>query len=655
MAEKKNKNVELSQQLLLDYTAEHLNWRKQAKMNRDYTLNAQWTADEQAVLDERGQAALVINRIFPVVDQKLAMMTARKPGIRVLARGDEDVKQSKVMQYVLDYIWYISDGDVIYKMVVNDSLVTGVGYFYAYIDTYADKGLGEVKIGYAHGEDVFIDPNSRDPLHRDAQHILVVKNLSRAQAKNIYPDKARLLDNAHGAEGVIGGASNNLQKNENQSIFGDSVYPQAADDDTEIISIIERYTKAYDVYYRVIMEDTEEIMSQEEYNDFKKSIPDDVEVPALKFYKPVVRVFCSAGDKELYSYTLNITDYPIIPVSNVITGMPYSMGEPAFLMGQQDMINKFYSLMISHATTSTNPRVFVERGSVEDIDEFRSVYSQPGAILEYNQGTQIPQTAQPLPLPGALYSMTADLKNEIEYTAGIFPLQQGSSMGAPQTYSATLAIEEFGNRRVNLKLRGVERSLGQLFTIVLQMAQNHYQIQKVMRIISDDGQSVQAQTVNQPVRFTEDGAVLERFNDLSIGEYDVIIAAGSTAPSNRWAEMEEYLKMYQAGIVDDIAVLNKSEFPDKDDIIQRKAMLSQATQQIQQLNKALEASIKQIDQLRKKNQNLEMDVELERFKGNLDAILAKTKADAAAATRNVEQVMKYAVKKKQSQDTSGQG
>ena len=39
---------------------------------------------------------------------------------------------------ILEYIWDISDGNETFKQVVHDYAVTGLGYFYAYVDADSD-------------------------------------------------------------------------------------------------------------------------------------------------------------------------------------------------------------------------------------------------------------------------------------------------------------------------------------------------------------------------------------------------------------------------------------------------------------------------------------------------------------------------------------
>ena len=81
-----------------------------------------------------------------------------------------------------------------------------------------------------------------------------------------------------------------------------------------------------------------------------------------------------------------------------------------------------------------------------------------------------------------------------------------------------------------------------------------------------------------------------RLNDVSVGKYDVLVLAGSTLPSNRYAQLEFYKDMYREEIIDRVEVLKKTDVFDIEGVLQRidtieqlQAELQQAHEQIKQL------------------------------------------------------------------------
>ena len=93
-SKKANAEAALSAELYRNYNSERAQWAEEASIDQDYYFNKQWTEAEKTILSQRGQAALVINRIFPVVQQKLAQLGAHRPVIRALPVGESDTPKS---------------------------------------------------------------------------------------------------------------------------------------------------------------------------------------------------------------------------------------------------------------------------------------------------------------------------------------------------------------------------------------------------------------------------------------------------------------------------------------------------------------------------------------------------------------------------------
>tara|TARA_R100000306_G_C4302570_1_gene105874 strand:+ start:146 stop:586 length:441 start_codon:yes stop_codon:yes gene_type:complete len=58
-------------------------------------------------------------------------------------------------------------------------------------------------------------------------------------------------------------------------------------------------------------------------------------------------------------------------------------------------------------------------------------------------------------------------------------------------------------------------------------------------------------------------------------------------PVNRWALLEEYFKWFQAGLIDDIAMIAETDIRNKKQIVERKSMYSQLQGQVSQMEESL--------------------------------------------------------------------
>ena len=339
------------------------------------------------------------------------------------------------------------------------------------------------------------------------------------------------------------------------------------------------------------------------------------------------------GETLLYSRVLPIEHYPIVPVCNLHTRTPYPTSDVRMVKGLQEYINKTRSLIIAHATTSTNTKILVPEGSV-DMKDFEEKWAQPGVAIPYDPTDGAPVTVQPSPLPNALYQNETTAKNDIDHQLGLYEMMMGNSQAAPQTYKATISLDEFGQRKIKSKLTDIEQALVRVGQVAIPLMQQLYNTQKTFRLVNPNN-SMNEYVVNKRLYDDKTGEI-EILNDITVGMYDVIVVSGSTLPTNRFAELEFYMDAYQKGLIDRQEVLKKTEIFDIEGVMQR-------TDEIAKLNNALKQQEEQIKQLKgdlqtrdRESVGLRKKVEVEKFKGQLDQVSNKAKSAGTLFERRLD-------------------
>jgi hypothetical protein len=334
------------------------------------------------------------------------------------------------------------------------------------------------------------------------------------------------------------------------------------------------------------------VMRKEEFDvmmkgrQFKSSVVDFV-----NFHETRVKLVCSVGDDVfLYEYELPITEYPIIPIPYLYTGTPYPMSAVMPLIGKQQEINKAHQIMVHNANLASNLRWLYEEGSVDE-EEWEQYSSSPGALLKYRQGFQPPTPVLPAPINNAFYTITQEGKQDAEYISGVPSAMMGFTQQQAETYRGLLANDEFGTRRLKSWMATiVEPALEQLGKCFQMVAQRHYQIDKVFRIVQPEaGQEPDTEKdvrVNIPI-FNDYGKAIGKWMDYESARFDVRIVSGATLPLNRWALLEEYFRWFQAGLIDDIAMIAETDIRNKKQLVDRKSMYSQLQSQLEQLSEAI--------------------------------------------------------------------
>ena len=330
----------------------------------------------------------------------------------------------------------------------------------------------------------------------------------------------------------------------------------------------------------------QQIMSSSDYRVLLKSPEAKKQiVDAIKFYENRIIQTCSAGDDVfLYEYTLPISEYPIIPIPYMYTGTPYPMSAVTPLIGKQQEINKAHQIMLHNANLASNLRWMYEEGAVPE-DEWERYSSAPGALLKYRQGFATPTPILPAPINNAFYSVVQEGKADAEYISGVPSAMMGFANEQTETYRGLLANDEFGTRRLKAWMGSVVEPalehLGRCFQI---RAQNHYNVEKVFRIVQPEaGQTPQEQEKEVRINiqmYNDYGDVIGKFKDYASARFDVRVVAGATMPVNRWALLEEYFKWFQAGLIDDIAMIAETDIRNKKQIVERKSVYSQLQSQV---------------------------------------------------------------------------
>ena len=194
----------------------------------------------------------------------------------------------------------------------------------------------------------------------------------------------------------------------------------------------------------------------------------------------------------------------------------------------------------------------------------------------------------------------------------------GNSQAAPQTYKATISIDEFGQRKMKSKLADVEAALKRIGELAIPLMQQLYTQEKIFRVVQSNN-SMSEYIINKRLVDDKTGEV-EVMNDIGIGRYDVIVVTGSTLPSNRYAELEFYMNAYKEGIIDRQEVLKKTEVFDMEGVMQRTDMIAKLQQQVkaqEEMIKGLKGDMQTRD---REAVNLRKKVEVEKFKGDLDQV-----------------------------------
>ena len=695
----KNPEVKLSEELLTEYSSIRSKWARQATQDNEFRNGVQWTKEQVNSLRKRAQEPLVVNVVYPAVEQAKAMLTANSPRFQSTGREGSDVKTGQIFSDLMSWVWENSKGNTELKEVVDDYYVKGMGCFTVHHDPQADFGKGDVFIQAIDPLDVYIDPSSQDAYSRDASNIIVSKLYSETQLISLYPDLEDIIRRA--TEKTVAPQTETIGHGlEDQVVSKEDINAQRihSKDDREL-EVIERFSKIKVPHYRTFdpQLNLEKILNRSEYEEYiqktgfrvfnqkdERVITDDNEVENYKkiqeeygtvfhlMINPVtqeqvmmqgeetpaaipgsttiieevtfeelieegtillneieltrIKQVVTVGGELLFIHALPIEDYPIITIMNNHNRNPYPMSDVRMVKGLQSYINKIRSLIIAHASSSTNVKLLIPRGSMNK-KQLEEEWGRAGtAVIEFDPELGQPIVAGPIPLPNELYKNESDAKADIERILGIYALMQGDPSAMPQTYKGTLAIDEYGQRRIKSKRDDIEEGINQVAKVVVSFIQATYTTMKVMRLLQPNHKPKEIK-INEPIYDQLSGDFLGKLNDVTVGKYDVLVVSGSTLPSNRYARFEYYMELYKSGIIDQIEVLKQTEVANVEDVLNRASKMSQLMNQVEGQREQIKDLQGDLQTARRELVHARQRVEVEKFKADLEQ--SSNRADMA--------------------------
>jgi len=338
-----------------------------------------------------------------------------------------------------------------------------------------------------------------------------------------------------------------------------------------------------------------------------------------------IQQYVCVGGQMLFETVMPISTYPLVTMMNRHNRNPYPMSDVRLVKGLQEYINKLRSLLIAHASSSTNTKLLVPRGSINKA-QLETEWSRAGTgVLEFDPELGQPISFAPMPLPNELYKNEADARADVERILGLYAIMQGDASQMPNTYKGTIAIDEYGQRRIKSKRDDIESGLNMIAKVVVELIQATYTSQKVLRLLQPNSKAKEI-SINVPLYDEITGDFLGKLNDVTVGRYDVVVVSGSTLPSNRWARFEYYMQLYEKGLIDQIEVLKQTDVADMEGVIERSSQMAEMQNQIKGLGDQVKDLEGDLQTATRELVHARQRVELEKYKSSLDK--SSTKAEA---------------------------
>ena len=170
--------------------------RAKSEKARDYRDLKQWTADEVATLQARGQAPLIIPKIPAKVDFLVGLERQQRSDPRAFPRTPEHEQAADAATDALRFVADNTDFDQVASLVFEHGLIVE-GYAAAIIEPVMKRDKVEIEVNFIPFDRFYYDPHSSRVDFKDAEYLGFVVWMDLDKAKRMYPDSADKLTEIH--------------------------------------------------------------------------------------------------------------------------------------------------------------------------------------------------------------------------------------------------------------------------------------------------------------------------------------------------------------------------------------------------------------------------------------------------------------------------
>ena len=633
----------------------HLQYIEMAKKCDAFYRGDQWDQSDLAKLEAEGRPALTINTILPTVNTVLGEQSTRRADVQFKPRrgGDQDVASVLTKLYM-----QIADNnklDWVEQQVFSDGLIMdGRGYFDVRMD-FSDHVEGEVRITAKDPLDVLIDPDAKEYDPKTWNEVFETKWMTLDEIQELYgKDKAEALrfvaenGNGFGRDSIEYEETRYGKTDTAQDYLGAAIPGEDDYRNVKALRVIERqYRKMGRADFFVDPNTGDQRQVPEDWGDQKsKKFAKQYGLGVISKVVRRVRWTVTCDKIVLHDDWSPYEDFTIVPYFAYFRrGRPFGMVRN--LLSPQEQLNKIASQELHIVNTTANSGWMVESGSLVGMtaDDLEEHGAETGLVLEYNRGSNPPVKIQPNQIPTGLDRISQKAALNIKTISGV----NDSMLGSDSAEVSGIAIQAKQSRGVimiQVPLDNLRKARHYLAEKILNLVQRFYTEQRVFQITNEDDPMKPREpiVVNQ---MTPEGRVV---NDLTLGEYDVVIGTAPARDSFDEMQFAEALNLRQVGVaIPDDAIIEYSHLARKAELAKRIRMMTGVEQTPEQAEaSAMQAEIA-MQQVQLELQKMQAEVQKLQSEAAMNIAKVQDVADVQPQLKMAELQTQIAMKEQELQ------
>jgi hypothetical protein len=534
--------------------------RAEALMDVKFAAGDQWPVEIQNSRNLESRPCLTINKIDAYIRQVTNQQRMQRPRIKVHPVNNlADYKIAQVIEGITRHIEVNSNADTAYDTAFDYAVRMGWGYWRVNTKYVSETSFDqEIYIDTIDNPfTVYFDPNSILPDGSDAERCLITTVMDKKIFRENYP-------------GADDGA--NFQ----QRSTGDDTASWLTKEDIRVAEYF--YIERERAKLYLLSDGTSGFADSDNFFARVEASGLTVVDERDSFRKAVKWMKCTAME-ILEEKTWAGKYIPVVPCYGaqvIIDDKRKKYGLVRFAKDPQRMYNFWRTSMTESVALAPKAKWLLAEGQDEGHEnEWAMANIKSTPVLRYKQKdiegqpAPAPTRLQPEPPPTGIMEAAGAISADLQMVLGVLDPNQlpsgnisGKALQGQQNQVDLSNFHFYDN---------MTRSIRQTGKIILDLIPKIYDTERVMRIIGSDGQPDMT-TINQA------NAIGEVLNDVTVGEYDVVMDTGPGFQTKRQQAVESMMPLLTGNaelfnIAGDL-VFRNMDFPGADVIADRLAAMN---------------------------------------------------------------------------------
>lgn len=626
---------------------------EQAADDIEFCVNkeSQWDAAARLAREKSGRPCVTINKIASFVHQQTNTLRANKMTLNAIPVDDSDVGKAEIQDAMLEYVLKSSRADIATDWAGGRAIMGGFGFYRVTTDYENELSFNQdIKVKRIENpQSTYLSPEIKCPFGSDTTEAITGEWMSKDEFKRQFPN-----DDAVSVDDIT----------------------EAMDWQSEDTVFVAEYYRVEYVQDTLYLLDDGTTLLKSKIDEYEGD-PDLVIANERKTQTKTIMWYKCSRDAVLEQTEIKADFIPIILVvgdEQWVKNKRYWNSLITNAKDPQIIYNYARTAQLEQLQKAGNRPWVADGRSIEGYESYWGDANNPNmTFLPYNSTGENGEQYAP-PFMATAYQGSPDLMrevmtsaDEIKGTTNINDATLGNQ-GNETSGRAIMARQRQSDQGNFHFLDNFKRAYEHLGRVILSMIPHYYDTPRVLRITQDDEvyktlvinmdpESPLVQKYEKELKDAELG-INGLYNDVTVGKYDIRIAAGADYNTQREEAREVLIELGRAypalmEVSGDL-IIRAFDFPDADKIADRLKMLlppqlkdddgdappmpPELQQQIQQMQQQMQQAEQALQQMSQELSDKSADRELEVLKEEIkaDAMIEAAKIREAGRTDQEE-------------------